>query len=96
MKLWSLVIVFFFINFTALPSVGAIFDWDLPANNLMVNEEETHTTVFSFEKALPDTLNVHEFLKFFQTDNNTYAFLHMDDSIHLSPYLTIFSPPPEA
>ena len=97
MKLWSLVTLFVFLNFTALPTVAAVMDWDLQQSNMVINEEETHSSnLVVYEKALPRTMNVHDFLKFFETESLENPYFGINESIHYSPYLTIFSPPPEA
>jgi len=88
------------LNFTALPSIAAIAEWDIMRTNVIVNEEETHShysSLFSvYEKTLPKTLNVYDFLKFFEPDLEGISFLVVDDTSHLPPFLTVFSPPPEA
>lgn len=96
MKLWSIITLTVFFNFMALPSIATILDWDLPSVNVVISEEETHSSPLSvFEKTIPKTLNVHDFLKFFENDLQRKSFVMTDDAIHLSPFLTIFSPPPE-
>jgi hypothetical protein len=99
MKIWSIITLLFFLNFTALPSIAAVFGWDLSRTNIVINEEEPHSNSTSFtvyEKTLPKTLNVYDFLKFFEPSIEGKSFVLIDDSFHLSPLLTIFSPPPEA
>jgi hypothetical protein len=99
MKLWSIITLVFFLNFTALPGMAAIFGWDLSSTNVVISEEEPHSHPASFivyEKALPKTLNVFDYLKFFEHSDEEKSFVLIDDSFHLSPLLTLFSPPPEA
>ncbi|MDQ1159717.1 hypothetical protein QE422_000085 [Chryseobacterium sp. SORGH_AS 447] len=99
MKLWSIVTLVFFLNFTALPGMAAVFGWDLTRTNVVINEEEPHshpTSFIVYEKALPKTLDVFDYLKFFEPSNEEKSFVPLDDSFHLSPLLTLFSPPPEA
>ncbi|MBW8361635.1 MAG: hypothetical protein K0M56_05545 [Kaistella sp.] len=97
MKLWSILTLAVFLNFMALPSIASIFDWELPPMNIVISEEETHSpSTALFEKTVPRTMNVHDFLKFFEDNSNKKTFVKTDDSIHLSPFLTIFSPPPDA
>lgn len=97
MKFWSIITLTVFLNFMALPSMATIFNWDLPMSNVVISEEETqHAPLVINEKNIPKTLNVHDFLKFFGNDLYRRSFDMMDDSVHLSPFLTIFSPPPEA
>ncbi|TXF76219.1 hypothetical protein [Chryseobacterium sp.] len=97
MKLWSIITLTVFLNFMALPSIASIFDWELPSMNMVISEEETHSPSASlFEKTVPKTMNVHDFLKFFEENSTKRTFVQADDSVHLSPFLTIFSPPPEA
>ena len=96
MKYLSIFILAIFINFTALPSLAVIFDWDLPTLNNNINEEEVKNNLANFNEKLPpkpynlgDILNVIDF-------HNKISFIIKDDSIHLSPYISIFFPPPEA
>jgi len=99
MKFWSIIALLVFLNFRALPSIASVAGWDLLQTNVIVNEEEqhSHTTSFTvYEKTLPKTLDVFDYLKFFEPDPNGRSFVLMDDSFNLSPLLTIFSPPPEA
>lgn len=100
MKFWSIITLLFVLNFTALPSIAAIFDWDLVKTNVVVNEEENHSHYSSFlsvvEKTLPKTLNVFDYLKFYEPDSERTIFVQIDDPNHRSPLLNIFSPPPEA
>jgi hypothetical protein len=97
MKFWSIITLFVFINFTVLPGISSVFDWDLPQSNMIVNEEETHTqTLVVYEKTIPKTMNVHEFIKFFLTDNDKRSILPYNDGPSLSPDLSIDSPPPKA
>lgn len=99
MKLWSIITLVFFLNFTALPGMAAVFGWDLCRTNVVINEEEPHSHPASFivyEKTLPKTLNVFDYLKFFEPSSQEKSFVLIDDSFHLSPLLTLFSPPPEA
>ncbi|SIS96372.1 hypothetical protein SAMN05421786_103437 [Chryseobacterium ureilyticum] len=99
MKFWSIIILTFFLNFTALPSIAAVAGWDILRTNIIINEEEPHSHPSSFivyEKTLPKTLDVFDYLKFSEPDFQGMSFVLIDDSFHLSPLLTIFSPPPEA
>lgn len=87
------------LNFTALPSIASIAGWEIINSNVMVTEEETHSHYSSFvvyEKTLPKTLNVYDYLKFFEPDLEGKSFVLINDSFHLSPLLSLFSPPPEA
>lgn len=99
MKFWSTITLMFFINFLALPSIAKIVDWDIAQTNVIVSEEETHsssTSIVVYEKALPKVLNVHDFLKFFESDFQGKKFQLTNDDFHSGPLLTLFSPPPEA
>lgn len=97
MKFWSIITLTVFLNFMALPSMATIFDWDLPTTNVVLSEEETqHAPLVINEKTVPKTLNVHDFIKFFESNLLVKSFIPADDSIHLSPFLSIFSPPPNA
>ncbi|WP_294200540.1 hypothetical protein [uncultured Chryseobacterium sp.] len=99
MKLWSIITLVFFLNFTALPGMAAVFGWDLTRTNVVISEEEPHSHPSSFivyEKTLPKPLDVFDYLKFFEHSSEVKSFVLIDDSFHLSPLLTLFSPPPEA
>jgi len=99
MKLWSIITLLFFLNFTALPGIASVFGWDLQGTNVVISEEEPHSHPSSFivyEKTLPKPLDVFDYLQFFETSLEARSFVPVDDSFHLSPLLTIFSPPPEA
>lgn len=95
---WNILVLLIFVNFTALPSIATVFGFELPQTNVIISEEETHSSssFIVYEKTIPKTLNVHDFIKFFENYSSENTFLLADDSIHLSPYLSIFSPPPEA
>lgn len=97
-KLLNILVLLIFVNFTALPGIAKVFGWEIPQTNMIVSEEENHSAAQSvvFEKVIPQPLNVHDFLRFFETVSHEKAFVMLNDGVHLSPYLTIFSPPPEA
>jgi len=100
MKFWSIFTLMIVLNFTALPSIAAVADWDLIKTNVIVNEEETHShysSLFSvYEKTLPKTLDVYDYLKFFEPTIEGSSFTLIDDDFHRCPLLSLFSPPPEA
>lgn len=99
MKFWSIITLMVFLNFTALPSLAAIVGWNLEQTTVIINEEEPHSHYSSIslvEKTLPKPLNVYDYLKFFELTMDGQSFTLLDDSFHLSPLLSIFSPPPEA
>ncbi len=97
MKFLSIITLFLFINFTALPGVAELIGWDLGKTNVIMSEEETHSTVFQIhEKTIPKTLNVHDFIKFFETDTHNREFIANNDKDFISPHFSIISPPPEA
>lgn len=92
----SIIVLLVFVNFMALPSIAVVFGFDLPQTNIVVAEEENHNSVTIFEKTIPKTLNVHDFIKFFEADSRNKEFISHNDTFRISPYLNIFSPPPEA
>lgn len=99
MKFWSIIVLTFFLNFTALPSIAAIAGWNIQRTNIIINEEEPHSHASSlivYEKTLPKPLDVFDYLKFSEPDLQGMSFVLVDDSFQLGPLLTIFSPPPEA
>ncbi|MCC2589415.1 hypothetical protein [Chryseobacterium sp. MFBS3-17] len=86
-----------FVNFLAAPTIALAFDVDLPQTNIVLSEEENHHSGITFsEKTLPDTINIHDFLKFFLPDSRNKAFYSQDDLTLKSPHFAIISPPPEA
>jgi hypothetical protein len=98
MKFWSVITLLIFLNFTALPSIAVAAGWEILRSNVIINEEEQHSSPTSFivyEKILPKTLEVFDFLKFFAPSPEGKSFVLIDDSFHLSPVIIIFSPPPE-
>jgi hypothetical protein len=55
MKFWSIITLMCFLNFTALPGIAAVMDWEFQ-NDVIVNEEEPHsgpTSLIVYEKMLP-------------------------------------------
>ena len=97
MKLFSIITLFIFINFTALPGVAELMGWDIGNTIVIMNEEETHSSPFQInEKTLPKTFNLHDFLKFFELDTHNSEFLACSDKAFIAPHISIFSPPPEA
>lgn len=97
-KFWNILVLAIFVNFMALPSIAAVMGFDLPQTNVVISEEENHSgsSITIFEKTIPKTMNVHDFIKFFEAASKKEAFAVLDDSFHLKPHLSIFSPPPEA
>lgn len=98
MKFWSIITLTVFLNFTALPGIAAVFGWELPRTNVVINEEETHsgTILINFEKAIPKTLDIHDFLKFYETNIHKKITVSRGSALYFPPALSIFSPPPEA
>lgn len=97
MKYLSIITFLFFFNFTALPSIAAVLGWKMIGTNVVMNEEETHSSASynMVENTLPRTFSVFDYLKFTEAGSHYCIFELTDDSFHLSPLLTIFSPPPE-
>lgn len=99
MKFWSIIVLTFFLNFTALPSIAAVMGWNIQRTNIIINEEEPHShssSLIVYEKTIPKPLDVFDYLKFSEPTPQAVSFVLVDDSFHLSPLLSIFSPPPEA
>ncbi|MGX9985147.1 hypothetical protein [Chryseobacterium sp. POL2] len=95
MKYLSILVLAIFMNFTALPSMAAIFGWDLPTTNVSIAEEEVKTGSSSFnEKVTSNPLSIHDFVKFFESDLQNKSFDLINDGASISPYIPIFSPPP--
>lgn len=92
----NILVLAIFVNFMALPSIASLMDIEIPSTVVVMSEEENHNSSLSFfEKTIPKLLNVHDFLKFFQTLAFQKMLFITDDNFHLSPLLSIFSPPPE-
>ena len=97
MKYWSIIILTIFLNFTVLPGIAALCGWEIPRTNVIVNEEETHAnSLVLYEKTIPKTLNIHDFLKFYESVPQKNTAVNRKSNIYFSPFLSIFSPPPEA
>lgn len=97
MKYLSIIVLAFFINFTALPGLAAFFDWDIPSLSTNITEEEVKNNLANYnEKVPPKPYNFKDFFGTFYKDKESALYAHQNDSIHLSPYISIFSPPPEA
>lgn len=98
MKYWSIITLTIFLNFTALPGLAAMFGWELPRTNVVISEEETHSsnTIVIYEKTIPKTMDIHDFLKFYEADTHRKIMVNWESTLYFPPSLSIFSPPPEA
>lgn len=94
-KYLNIVVVIIFVNFMALPSIATLCDFEIPTTNVVLSEEENHGSVNLVEKNVPRTLNIHDFIKFFHSQNQE-RYLQISDDLGKNPHLQIFSPPPEA
>lgn len=62
MKYLSIFVLAVFINFTALPSIAVIFDWEIPTLNNNISEEEVKNNLANYnEKFPPKTLQFQRF-----------------------------------
>lgn len=99
MKYLSVIFLVIFLNFTALPGIAMLFDWEflpeLYKNNISEEEEVKHDFTSFNEKLPPKPYNFKDFIEIFQTDTAENRFLIKNDSIRLSPHISILSPPPE-
>lgn len=97
MKYLSIFAVVIFINFTALPSLAVLFDWDIPTLSNNISEEEVKDNIANFNEKLPPApYRINDY--FLQSTNlvdRKPIYIERRISIHLSPYISIFSPPPE-
>lgn len=93
MKYLSIMILGIFLNFTALPSIAQLMDWDLPTMSQNISEEEVKTKRMSEEQLHnePFQVNLHQWDHFKQKK----AFALYNDNKASDPLLIIFSPPPE-
>lgn len=97
MKFWSIITLMVFLNFTALPGIAAVLSIDLPQTNVVINEEENHSgSIIIYEKSIPETLQLKNHLQFPESEAANKLFFSKNDERHCSPFLTLFSPPPEA
>jgi hypothetical protein len=48
MKYLSIFVLAVFINFTALPSIAVIFDWEIPTLNNNISEEEVKNNLANY------------------------------------------------
>lgn len=84
-----------FVNFTALPSIAHIFDWDIITLNISEEEMKNNLTDFN-EKLLPKPYKIQDYIQekinFKSVDN---IFIQKDITIHINPYISTLSPPPE-
>lgn len=99
MKYLSILILGIFLNFTALPSLAALFGWELPRTNVVISEEEhshSNNTIVIYEKTIPKTMDIHDFLKFCEADTHNKIAVSWESTLYFPPSLSIFSPPPEA
>jgi len=98
MKYLSIITLTIFLNFTALPGIAAMFGWELPRTNVVISEEEhSHSnTLVIYEKTIPKTMDIHDFLKFYEADTHNKIAVSWKSTLYFPPSLSIFSPPPEA
>lgn len=95
MKFWSILVLTFFLNFTIMPSVIAVLGVDIQENSIVLAEEEVHTNPVEItEKALPKPLNINDFIKIIDEQNQNKDFVYTEREL-ISPYISIISPPPE-
>ena len=86
-----------FVNFTVLPSLAMMCDWDISTLNNNISEEEVKNNIANFnEKFPPSPYKVNDYIqqRIISKGKKT-NFAQNDVSIHLSPFISIFSPPPE-
>lgn len=97
MKYLSIFTLFIFINFTALPSLAVLFDWDIPTLSNNISEEEVNNNIANFnEKLPPKPYKINDyFIQSINLVDRKPIYIERSVSIHLSPYISIFSPPPE-
>lgn len=96
MKYLSILTLVVFINFTALPSLAVIFDWEIPTLNTDISEEEVCNNLVNFnEKLPPRPYHLEYILQEIELALRNPQYTDRGTSIHLNPYISIFSPPPE-
>ena len=77
MKYLSIFVLAVFINFTALPSIAVIFDWEIPTLNNNISEEEVKNNLANYnEKFPPKPYNFKDFMGvFFLIKKSANTFL---------------------
>ncbi|WP_312824040.1 hypothetical protein [Epilithonimonas sp.] len=53
-------------------------------------------TIVIYEKAIPKTMDIHDFIKFLELDTQKKISISWESKVYFPPHLSIFSPPPEA
>lgn len=96
-KFWNILVLTIFVNFTVLPSIVILGGGKLPQTNIIVSEEEPHTSTpfIVYEKTTPTILNINGFSIFKKIIIVKSRYDSSDYSAHLSPLIAVFSPPPE-
>jgi len=86
-----------FVNFIVLPSLSVIFEWNLTTLSNDIIEEEVKTNTANFnEKFPPKPYKSSDYILVKQSiEDKKNKFEQRDISIHLNPFISIFSPPPE-
>lgn len=96
MKYLSIFVLAVFINFTALPSIAVIFDWEIPTLNNNISEEEVKNNLANYNEKFPQKpYNFKDFMGVFFSDKKPANTSLRTILFHLSPFKSIFSPPPE-
>ena len=62
MKYLSIFVLAVFINFTALPSIAVIFDWEIPTLNNNISEEEVKNNLANYNEKFPQNLTISKIL----------------------------------
>lgn len=95
MKNLRLIVLLIFLNFTALPSIASIFDFDIPTPTIVFEEEEENHSTYCYEKRIPQSFNINDFINnsmLYGPQQNLYNYRN---KIHINPYIQRFLPPPE-
>ena len=71
MKYLSIFVLAVFINFTALPSIAVIFDWEIPTLNNNISEEGLKIISPITMKSFPKPYNSKDFIGVFFSDKKS-------------------------
>lgn len=101
MKILSVVVLFFFVNFIALPTLAIAMDMDLITTSIAMAEEEKNPNNNLQEEEVHNKYKFSDLLKssYSLDDNGRCAlkkgFLHFNEDLPSFQLTKIPSPPPE-
>lgn len=86
-----------FLNFITFPTIAIGLGIAMPQTDVVISEEENvhSSSVIFYEKVLPKTLNIHDFIKFFEQNLTHEIYSLHDNGKYVQPHISVISPPPE-